>query len=91
MKENKKHTKTDLKALSNLKDRDIDYTDIPELDDEFFKSAKIVESKSKQSLTIRYDEEVIQYFKTTIGKGYQSKMNAILKAYVMHEKARKKA
>jgi uncharacterized protein (DUF4415 family) len=43
---------------------------------------KLVEPSNKQSLTIRYDAEVVDYFKNIVGKGYQSKMNAILKAYV---------
>lgn len=90
MKENKKNTKTDLKALDNLRDKDIDYSDIPELDDEFFKNAILVEPKPKQSLTVRYDEEIIEYFKKTVGRGYQSKMNSVLKAYVKHEKSGEK-
>lgn len=82
MKENKKPTKTDLKALDALKDRDIDYSDIPELDEEFFANAEIIEPQKKQSVTIRYDKEIIDYFKESVGQGYQTKINAVLKAYV---------
>jgi uncharacterized protein (DUF4415 family) len=91
MKKNKKRTKTDLKALDKLRDQDIDYSDIPELDAKFFKEATLMEPAHKQSLTVRYDKEVVDYFKKTIGRGYQSKMNAILKAYVQHAKKRKSA
>jgi len=82
MLESKKPTATNLSSLDKLKDTDIDYSDIPELDEEFFKQMKLVEPSNKQSLTIRYDAEVVDYFKNIVGKGYQSKMNAILKAYV---------
>lgn len=81
MKENRRTIKSNLKALDTLSDNDIDYSDIPELDEEFFKRATLVEPEKKQSLTVRYDKEVINYFKE-FGKGYQSKMNAVLKAYV---------
>lgn len=35
----------------------------------------------KQQLTVRYDKKVIDYFKGT-GKGYQTRMNAVLRDYV---------
>jgi hypothetical protein len=35
-------TKTDLSRIDRLKDSDIDYSDIPPLDEEFFKKAKQV-------------------------------------------------
>ena len=88
MQEKKKLTASDLKALDKLKDKDIDYSDIPELDEDFFKNAVIVEPEKKQSLTVRYDKEVVDYFKYTVGRGYQTKMNAVLKAYV---KAKRRA
>ncbi|MDT8447294.1 MAG: BrnA antitoxin family protein [bacterium] len=40
---------------------------------------------SKKAVTVRYDQDVIDYFKS-FGPGYQSKMNAVLKAFVEHEK-----
>ncbi len=38
----KKKYYSDLKRLRNLKDEEIDYTDIPELDEAFFEKAVIV-------------------------------------------------
>ena len=86
MYENSRPTKSNLKQVDALSENDIDYSDIPELTDNFWKNAKIVNAPKKQSLTVRYDSEIIDYLKEHVGKGYQSKMNAILKAYVEYEK-----
>ena len=49
---------------------------------EFWKKAKpVFPEHGKQQLTVRLDKEVIDYFKNQ-GKGYQTRMNAVLKAYV---------
>ena len=39
---NKKIIKSDLKRLDAMRDEDIDYSDIPELDEDFWKDAKLV-------------------------------------------------
>ncbi len=44
--------KTDWKRLSEMKDKDIDMSDIPELDDEFFRNAEIL-VPPKQTITLR--------------------------------------
>jgi len=67
--------------LAALKDKDIDCSDIPELDDNFWAKARVVEPRSKQAVTIRYDYDVLEWFKAQ-GKGYQTRMNAVLRAYV---------
>jgi uncharacterized protein (DUF4415 family) len=59
----------------------IDYSDIPETDADFWKNAEVHLPKKKQSLTIRIDPEVLAWFQEQ-GKGYQTKINAILKTYV---------
>ena len=82
MSAKKKPMVTNLKAPDKLKDSEIDYFDIPELDKEFFKRGRLVKPSHKKSLTVSYGEEVIAYFKNHVGKSYQSKLNAILKAYV---------
>ncbi|MET3613025.1 uncharacterized protein (DUF4415 family) [Rhizobium aquaticum] len=63
-------------------DQDIDYSDIPELDEAFFKNAKLVEPSPKEQITMRIDADVLEWFKAR-GKGYQTRMNAVLKAYVL--------
>jgi len=85
MKERNNVSKTDFKALDAIPDESIDYSEIPELDDKFFEKAIRIKQK-KQSLNVRYDSEIIDYFKNHIGKGYQTLMNAILKTYVHHAK-----
>lgn len=50
-----KASKTDWKRLSELKDEDIDTSDIPELDDEFFSKAKL-RIPGKQTLLLEGPE-----------------------------------
>jgi uncharacterized protein (DUF4415 family) len=62
-------------------DEKIDTSDIPELDEEFFREATIRLPQAKQLVSIRLDRDVLDWFKQQ-GKGYQTKINAVLQAYV---------
>ena len=72
--------KSDLKRIDALRDEDIDYTDIPALDEDFFKEARVVVPPGKKQLTLRLDADVLAWLKAQ-GKGYQSRINAILRMY----------
>lgn len=76
-----------LEELSSVKDEDIDFSDIPELDDEFWKNAVVVYPDGTTPVTLRVKTAVLEAFKAG-GKGYQTRMNAVLEAYV---RATKKA
>jgi uncharacterized protein (DUF4415 family) len=69
-----------LKKLNSVKDKDINYSDIPELDEEFWKNAVIEYPEKKKPITLRLDAKVLEWFKST-GKGYQTRINAILRSY----------
>ena len=71
---------SDLKRVDALQDEDIDYSDIPELDADFFRRARVVIPLRKQQLTIRLDADVLAWLKSQ-GRGYQSRINAVLRAY----------
>lgn len=75
-----------LKELKAIKDEDIDYSDIPELDEEWFKNAVLVMPDKKIPVSLRLDKEIVDWFKKQ-GKGYQSQMNAVLKTFVRSQKA----
>jgi uncharacterized protein (DUF4415 family) len=53
----------------------------PEVDVAWFKSARIVMPEPKQSVSLRLDREVMEWFKKR-GRGYQTRINAVLRAYV---------
>ena len=76
----KKPTKSDLKRLDAMSDSNIDYSDIPALDAAFFRDARVVVPPGKKQLTVRLDADVLQWLKDQ-GKGYHSRINAILRAY----------
>jgi len=76
----KKSIKSDLKRIDALKDRDIDYSDSPELDESFFTRAAVHWPPEKKQLTLRLDEDVLDWLKGQ-GRGYQTRINAILRAY----------
>ena len=70
-----------LEELAALPDEAIDTSDIPELGDESFRNAKLVMPAGKRQVTLRIDADVLDWFRAQ-GKGYQSGMNAVLRAYV---------
>jgi len=74
-----------MKAIKALPDEEIDFSDIPELDEAFWQNAEWVEPDRTQSLTIRVKESVLDYFKAG-GKGYQTRINAVLESYVRAKK-----
>jgi uncharacterized protein (DUF4415 family) len=86
---NKKHTSeklgTDIERLRKMKDEDIDFSDIPRTTPEMW--AKGVLRKNfkpiprKRQLTLRIDNDVIDFFKEQ-GRGYQTKINQLLRAYM---------
>ena len=71
----------DWEAFRNLRDEDIDLSDIPELDKNFWKNAKIVRPDTTQQVTLRIKRSVLEYFKAG-GKGYQTRMNQVLESFV---------
>lgn len=62
---------------SKLTDKDIDFSDIPELDDNFWKNAKMIEPDLTQQVTLRLKRSTLNFFKSS-GKGYQTRINQIL-------------
>jgi uncharacterized protein (DUF4415 family) len=73
--------KTDFKRLREMRDADIDYSDIPKLGKSFWKAAKLTMPEPKDRLTIRIDHDVVEWLKKK-GSGYQTRINAILRSYM---------
>lgn len=69
--------------IAAIQDDEIDFSDIPELDEEWFKTAEVGPPLPRQAISLRVEPKVLNWFKTrTKGKGYQTYMNAVLKSYV---------
>lgn len=76
-----KESRTDWRKLATQPDDRIDTSDIPELGEDFFRTAGVRLPKGKQLVSLRLDRDVLDWFKRQ-GKGYQTKINAVLRAYV---------
>lgn len=59
---------------------EIDFADIPELDESFFRTAQW-RPPVKQPVTIRIDADVLEWFRSR-GKGYQTQINRLLRKYM---------
>jgi uncharacterized protein (DUF4415 family) len=81
MSAKRKSISSDLKKLDKISDKNIDYSDSPELDESFFVRDVVTLPQKKDSVTLRLDHDVLVYFKEQ-GKGYQTMINAVLKLYV---------
>lgn len=66
--------------LQKMPDEDIDLSDIPELDENFWRNAKLVLPEGTTPVTLRVRKSVLEAFKAG-GKGYQTRMNAVLESY----------
>lgn len=73
-----------------MRDEDIDYSDIPELGDDFFEKATLV--PAKQLVTMRLDADIVSWLKRN-GRGYQTRANKILRSVMeaQEKTARKRA
>lgn len=78
-------SRTDWNRLKKMSDKDIDLSDSPELTPDMFarsilrRGLKPVERKAQ--LTIRIDQDVLDWFREQ-GTGYQTQINALLRAYM---------
>ena len=87
MPKKKRSSQSDWARVDGMNDADIDYSEIAELDDKFWKKAQLILPENKVKVTMRLDPEVLNWFKNQ-GKGYQTKINAVLKSYIQaHSKA----
>lgn len=78
--------KRELAALSKMPDSQIDVSDIPPLTDDFWKKAvkNSFYKPVKLATTVRVDADVLAWLKSA-GKGYQTRINAILRDAMMQE------
>ena len=77
-----------LKSLAERPDDEIDYSDIPEITDfSGFEVGKFYRPM-KEAVTVRLDADVVHWLKRE-GKGYQTRLNAILRREM--EKSGRKA
>ncbi|UYM16002.1 BrnA antitoxin family protein [Endozoicomonas euniceicola] len=82
----KKTSSTDWKRLEAMPDDEIDTSDIPELDDDFFDQAEL-HLPVKKPVTIRLDSDVLEWFKGQ-GQGYQTHINSLLRKYMEARQSR---
>lgn len=81
--------RAEIEALAALPDDDIDRSDIPPLTETFFAGAvrNPFYRPVKMQLTTRVDADVLAWLKAG-GRGYQTKLNAILRQAMLREAAK---
>jgi uncharacterized protein (DUF4415 family) len=83
-----KKSGTDFKRLDAMTDKDIDLSEIPEITPEMFAKGIVrrgLKPIVKRQLTLRLDSDVIDWFRSQGGR-YQTRMNALLRAYMEEHK-----
>ena len=77
-------SQSDWERVDRMKDEDIDLSDLPEISPEKFARAIVRKGLQpvarKAQITLRVDADVLEWFREK-GAGYQSRMNAVLRAY----------
>jgi uncharacterized protein (DUF4415 family) len=81
-----KKSKSDWKRVDGMRDEDIDFSDIPETTAEEFARAVVrigfKPVPPKAQITLRLDADVLEWFRER-GVGYQTQINALLRAYMI--------
>ena len=72
-----------------VKDKPFDYSDIADLSDSWVLQAKRAEHvPGKKQVSLRIDEDILEFFKLQ-GSRYQTRMHAVLRAYVDNSRNQK--
>jgi uncharacterized protein (DUF4415 family) len=85
-KRTKLKDRTDWDKIAQMKDEDIDTSDIPPLGPDFFKNAVLRLPVPKELVSIRLDADVLAWYRKQ-GKGYQTRINEVLKMYMRAQAA----
>lgn len=82
----KSSSATDWERVDKLTDEEIDTSDIPPLDADFFARAEL-KMPSQATVTLRVDADVLEWFQAQ-GEQFQDTMNAALRIYAeAHKRA----
>ena len=76
----KKQSETDWARIDRMTDEDIDTSDSPPLEDDFFARAEWRMPEKKRAVTLSVDSEVLKWFEGQ-GADFQQRVNAALKIY----------
>ncbi len=82
-------SQTDFARLDKMQDKDIDFSDAPEMTPAMFARAIVrrgLKPRAKRQLTLRLDSDVLEWFKKQ-GRGYQTRINILLRAYMEEHQA----
>lgn len=76
---------TDWPRIDAMTDKDIDFSDTPEVTPEMFARGVVRVGlrpvSKKELLTLRVDQDVLVWFRAQ-GRGYQTRINQLLRAYM---------
>ncbi len=89
-----KKSKTNWKKLAAMTPEEIEANAAADPDDftndpEFWKNARLVYPVAKDKVSLWLDRDVLEHFKRQ-GRGYQSLINAVLRAYALRENGKAK-
>ena len=82
-------SKERLKEIEAIKDEDIDFSEIPEADEDFWKRAELRMPAPKKGIYVRIDPDVLEWLKSK-SKGYQTRMNAMLRTLMESDQSRQR-
>ena len=85
-----RHTIEEIRKMKDLSDweRVRTQTEDPPFDEDDFEidwSSAVVVDPTKKTISMRVDPDIIEFFKAK-GKGYQTRINAVLRMYVEAQK-----
>ena len=76
----KKPSETNWEKIDQMMDDDVDTSDIPPLDDDFFERSEWQMPEKKTSVVLSVDSEILKWFEDQ-GLDFQNRINAALKIY----------
>ncbi len=76
----KDSSRTNWTRINEMTDEEIDTSDIPPLDEQFFAQARLRNPQRKVSLTVSVDADVARWYEEQ-GDEFQQRVNAALRIY----------
>ena len=79
--------KSELTKLVAMPDSEIDFSELPELTDEFWKNAvpNPFYRPVKKQITLRIDADILAWLRQQGVEGYQSRLNALLRSVMLRD------